>query len=532
MNLSPSIANSSDFLSLSPGLDGGKGQKSAGSALADGFADLLDSLSQITPLPKVEGVVGEAADAPMIARQVFELPTGKFLPDALPKGRIAGLAPTDLGSEAKTEENSQGIQRAPEEIAALVMPLVAPTLTEASISFTPSIPNASTPGLVAPLASTMLSAVTVESTANDTTGSTNTSAPADPFGAKPVRALSTLSAEAKAGLSSASASISTSVATATSSTNASIPFGTTSAAATPSSVLPNMPQVQSAPAVTTAATQSIAIPVQLAASSAMIVEPASVAGKEATTAAVTSTVAVPKTATASGRSDALATPALAEALAATESSGGEAAAEHHDTGTTSGSDKQQFALRGAHVSEIAKAQAPTLAPQSEPTGDTPRPVAATARPVVNDPFADVERVVEQLTAARHVDLSKPAAIAVAHREFGALTVAFDHSSDGIKAEISAETSEAQRALAAAMANEKGASRSHETSAPAHPSQTQHAPTGSDRGGLGGQAGSSLGQGGNGDQRSPSSDPRSQREERAAQHHKQAPKSASDDALYA
>ena len=55
-------------------------------------------------------------------------------------------------------------------------------------------------------------------------------------------------------------------------------------------------------------------------------------------------------------------------------------------------------------------------------------------------------VVEHLTAARQMDLSKPAAIAVAHKEFGALTVTFDQSAGKMNVEIAAENQESQRRL--------------------------------------------------------------------------------------
>ena len=125
---------------------------------------------------------------------------------------------------------------------------------------------------------------------------------------------------------------------------------------------------------------------------------------------------------------------------------------------TAFADKTAAAPRAASNGEAAKpvAQAFTL-PGAETSADV-RPLSSSARPIASDQFANVERVVDQIMAARQADLSKPAAIAVAHREFGQLTVTFDRTADGMNVEVAAQDGETQRALAAAMANERPVAR--------------------------------------------------------------------------
>lgn len=189
--------------------------------------------------------------------------------------------------------------------------------------------------------------------------------------------------------------------------------------------------------------------------------------------------------------------------------------------------------RSAAAVDASKAMPQALAMAGDDSTATIQPVSNAPRPIATDQFANVERVVEQLTAARQFDLSKPAAIAVAHKEFGALTITFDRSAGGMNVEIAAENGEAQRALAAAMANDRGATRPQELAAQAPSSATQPGQTGGERGGAANNAGTSSGNGTGDDQRPQQhSDQRSRHGERAP-HPAQTPaQPSSDDALYA
>ena len=134
-------------------------------------------------------------------------------------------------------------------------------------------------------------------------------------------------------------------------------------------------------------------------------------------------------------------------------------------------------------------------------------------------------------AARQFDLSKPAAIAVAHKEFGALTLTFDHSAGGMNVEIATEDGEAQRALAAAMANDRGATRAQDLTAQSPSSATQPGQTGGERGAAN-NAGTGSGNAAGDDQRQQTSDQRSRHGERAPNQPQAPAQSSSDDALYA
>ncbi|MEG3598362.1 MAG: hypothetical protein VX357_08935, partial [Pseudomonadota bacterium] len=126
----------------------------------------------------------------------------------------------------------------------------------------------------------------------------------------------------------------------------------------------------------------------------------------------------PSTATSAERAAVAAAVAIRTGDTAASTGEGEGPANDD----TAFADKTAAAPRVASNGEAAKpvAQAFTL-PGAETSADV-RPLASSARPIASDQFANVERVVDQIMAARQADLSKPAAIAVAHREFGQLTV--------------------------------------------------------------------------------------------------------------
>tara|TARA_R110000751_G_scaffold2018_20_gene10834 strand:- start:40597 stop:41847 length:1251 start_codon:yes stop_codon:yes gene_type:complete len=188
--------------------------------------------------------------------------------------------------------------------------------------------------------------------------------------------------------------------------------------------------------------------------------------------------------------------------------------------------------RTTATTDAAKSMPQALAVAADGSASTIQPVSSAARPIATDQFANVERVVEHLMAARQFDLSKPAAIAVAHKEFGALTLTFDHSAGGMNVEIAAEDGEAQRALAAAMANDRGATRAQDIAAQSPSSATQPGQTGGERGGAANNAGTGSGNAAGDDQRQQTSDQRSRHGERAPNQPQAPAQSSSDDALYA
>ena len=188
--------------------------------------------------------------------------------------------------------------------------------------------------------------------------------------------------------------------------------------------------------------------------------------------------------------------------------------------------------RTGATSDAAKSMPQALAVAADGSASTIQPVSSAARPIATDQFANVERVVEHLMAARQFDLSKPAAIAVAHKEFGALTLTFDHSAGGMNVEIAAEDGEAQRALAAAMANDRGATRAQDMATQSPSSATQPGQTGGERGGSANNAGTGSGNAAGDDQRQQTSDQRSRHGERAPNQPQAPAQSSSDDALYA
>ncbi|UVI39502.1 hypothetical protein [Qipengyuania spongiae] len=206
-----------------------------------------------------------------------------------------------------------------------------------------------------------------------------------------------------------------------------------------------------------------------------------------------------------------------------------------DAGTP---ERSAAAPRAANNVDTPKPTGPAFAAQIEDAAPALRPVASTPRPIATDPFADVERVVEHLMAARQTDLSKPAAIAVAHREFGALTVTFAPAADGMNVEIAAETNESQRALAAAMAQDRGTVRAQDTAPQSAAQQNQTAPHAQDRSASGSQSGAGFAQG-HGSHQSQGDNPRSQNSDQRGRHggtatpgNPNTARPSSDDALYA
>jgi hypothetical protein len=125
-------------------------------------------------------------------------------------------------------------------------------------------------------------------------------------------------------------------------------------------------------------------------------------------------------------------------------------------------------------------------------GDAARIAAATPASTVTT-VEGIERLVERLSVAREFDMTKPASIAVAHREFGALTVTFDNGRNGLDVEVSARDADMQRALALAVAADRPTGRTGEPLQQSLPQTSQANSTASDRGtGAPGQGANSSG----------------------------------------
>lgn len=236
----------------------------------------------------------------------------------------------------------------------------------------------------------------------------------------------------------------------------------------------------------------------------------------------------PSTATSAERA-AVAAP-VAIRTGDTAASTGEGEGRANDD--TAFADKTAAAPRAASNGEAAKpvAQAFTL-PGAETSADV-RPLSSSARPITSDQFANVERVVDQIMAARQADLSKPAAIAVAHREFGQLTVTFDRTADGMNVEVAAQDGETQRALAAAMANERPVARQHDGASIAANTTNANAPAGGERGSGTNASGNGAGHADTDERHAPGSDHRGSQGGSASQSQPHAAPSSSDGALYA
>lgn len=217
------------------------------------------------------------------------------------------------------------------------------------------------------------------------------------------------------------------------------------------------------------------------------------------------------------------TPAKAEGAApaapqVTNASAGETANPERGSGDEKPAGERRTASsQVSAVSDLAKPVTTGVAMCLEDAFSIARPAAPASRPVVTDPFANVERVIEHLNAARQFDLSKPASISVAHREFGALTVTFDQTDKGMNVDIAAENRDAQRALAAAMANERGTARQQDGGGQVFSAANQHAASSTERSGSNGNADTTAGpnHGGSGNERrSDHSEQRGRQAERA------------------
>jgi len=209
------------------------------------------------------------------------------------------------------------------------------------------------------------------------------------------------------------------------------------------------------------------------------------------------------------------------------------------SGQASGPESATGAARTLASPESAKPFAmPAFAPLEAAAanrGDGLRVAAATTASAMSS-VEGIERLVERLSVAREFDMTKSASIAVTHREFGALTVTFDHARNGLDVEIAAKDNDMQRALALAVAADRPTGRAGEPPQQSLPQTSQTNFAASERGaGTAGQGANSSG--------TASSDGRAQGEGSQHQRDRQLASSAQDprnparpapgdDALYA
>ena len=516
MTLSFALPNASDAQTPTPGLEGGRGRKNLGSAGGDGFADLVNDLEMLAPLGKI---AANKAEVELGVRQTGNLPTGKSLPVGL-----QDLPQTTPGDPE--DEGADVPQGAPVSMLPLAPPMLATgpvPLAEAAVTGTVKSAIAHTAEPTVSRLSTSADMVRAEQgqTGPTARGQSDAATEATSAGEARTKGLSVSIAAAttprEVGGAAMSPSLQNGMAridlpTAGTATAPSADGGTRSK--TPASPLMSM---REGPAVG-------ALPPSAAKPAAKSAPPGGpdLASKRRDPQTTQAQPSAPVMRPAAPIDQ----PAHTKAV---ETGSIEIARNAQDDKMSA--DKPVLASRASLTVDTAKAMPQTLVSPVENPSAALRPMTVAPRPVVSDPFADVERVVEHIMAARQVDLAKPAAIAVAHREFGALTVTFDQSANGMNVEIAAESSEAQRALAAAIANDRTTHRQQDPATQANTIQNQSAATGSDRGGSAGHTGSGPGQSNADDQRSAHSDQRGRHGERGPSPDQPSSQTPSDDALY-
>ena len=558
MNLSTSTQTASSILSLAVGGTATQSPKTGAAKGSDGFGDLLTQLSSILP------GAGDTQPAPVTVasdRQTGELPTGKNLPVAA-KTTVAGGE--DEGSEAG--ETAMVAPCEPQRpgapaIAApslAVMPVLDPQFTLAASrpddSELPSQFISSRPanGPVLPAVSQTLTADFAPKTAG--------------------------AVVAPAHGREQAAKLDASVAQTAPKSPAAPAAAIQNPAALPAQPVAGQSPLTPPPAIAPATmaaqqTQSVAAPIQSDVPKGIAVRIAAADAPVSVQSGAAPTIHQPGTATAvttpTGAQPATAPVIAAQAAAALGTVNSDRASVNTREGSAPATAPitQPIAAAQANRNDGASAQsserrgneqafdaAPT--PKTVQSNvDTPRPITAaiqnaaeaidtsvraavgTPRIAAGDALGNIERIVDQLSAARQFDLSKPAALAVMHREFGALTVTFDQSADSLmNVRVAAEDGEAQKALAAAIAADRGGQRPQEnqmTSAQANASlQTAGGERGAGNGAGAGQAQAGFDQNGNAERRSGQSDTRDRRDQHGARSDGQPPQSSSDEALYA
>ena len=516
MTLSFALPNASDAQTPTPGLEGGRGRKNVGSAGRDGFADLVNDLEMMVPLGKI---AGRKAEVDLGVRQTGNLPTGKSLPVGL----------QDLPQTTPGDPEDEGVdapQGAPVPMLPLAPPMLATgpvPLAEAAVTGTvkSAIAHTAEPTVSRLFTSAGMGRAEQEQTGPTARGPGDAATEAVPTGEARTKGLTVSIAAATTPREVGGAAMSPSL----QSGIARIDLPTAGAATAPSADGGTRSKTLANPLASVRDGAAVGASPPSAAKPAA--KPVLPGGPD-----LASKLRDPQTIQAQPSTPVMRPAAPMDQPARTkevETGGMDIARNAQDDKTSA--DKPVLASRASLTVDTAKAMPQTLVSPVEDPSAALRPMTVAPRPVVSDPFADVERVVEHIMAARQVDLAKPAAIAVAHREFGALTVTFDHSANGMNVEIAAESSEAHRALAAAIANDRATHRQQDPATQANTIQNQSAATGSDRGGSAGHTGSGPSQSNGDDQRSAHSDQRGRHGERGPSPHQPSSQTPSDDALY-
>lgn len=116
--------------------------------------------------------------------------------------------------------------------------------------------------------------------------------------------------------------------------------------------------------------------------------------------------------------------------------------------------------RGEAPSPTTSASAPSAAPVDQPAS-TPGTTVAVA-PAPTPVAADIDAALDRLMAAREALLPAEAALAIDHAEFGEVSIRFEQAADGrLSAELGGADPELQRAVAAAVASDRGSAAGSE-----------------------------------------------------------------------
>ena len=471
------------------------GEEEAGKSAFDGFANLLDQLVQIAPIEgdgKAVGLLPAAAQEALAASgKESGKEGGKILP-VLPVS-LPGLASLQaFGAEDGEPFDASGtpktIMDTPASMTAKIVELPVGRLDAARLAQGAALAQA-TPS------------VSAQIPAADKTTPTANVLPIEPK-TSPAANLGTLLAASSSGAPAAVspvAALAAAPAVSTASTTAS-PVGIPAAVSPVASVAAASPvgTLASASTVSTASTQSLTgTPVSAITIAAAPTASVAMSARVENAAVVDLPVSASDTArrilgTGEDAPIPAPVPATRAVLAPSSETGTQtAAAATALSPTVAKSDaKPGLAAQAAAVTPVASAKTEGDADTARPVeavqaptrlatpADTPRVDAAIAAPTAPalapagteaitraadlarpDAFAAIDsisRMVDRLSAARDFGVVPTAAMAVMHKEFGELSIAIDRISDTLQVEVAAKDGEAQRALAAALANERAA----------------------------------------------------------------------------
>jgi len=474
------------------------GEEEAGKSAFDGFANLLDQLVQIAPIEgdgKAVGLLPPAAQEALAASgKESGKESGKILPvlPVLPVS-LPGLASLQaFGAEDDAPLDASGTPKTildtPASMTAKIVELPVGRLDAARLAqgaalaqATPSV-SAQNPAadLTTPTANVLPVEPKISPAANLATLPAASSFGA-PGAASPVAALVAASAVSTASTTASPVGIPAAVSPFATGATAS-PVGTLAAASALSTASTQSLTDTPVSAITIAAAPTTSVAMSARVEKAAVVDlPVSASetarrilstGEDAPTPApVPATRAVLATSSETGAQTAAAATALSPMVAKSDAKPGpvaQAAAlapvasakTEGEADTARPVEAVQAPTRLAAPAEMPRVEpaiAAPNAPASTPTGTEAITRAADlARPDAFAAIDSIARMVDRLSAARDFGVVPTAAMAVMHKEFGELSIAIDRISDTLQVEVAAKDGEAQRALAAALANERAA----------------------------------------------------------------------------